>query len=58
MRGSDVTLLQKLIAAAGDWRKAGTTVGVTVYQINATMPDGNDVVLFWDSEAADWNVST
>lgn len=58
MRGTDVTLLQKLLTAASGWRTTAQSQGVAVFQVNATMPDGKAVVLLWDADANDWLVTT
>lgn len=67
MRGTDTSTLQKLVTAASGWRTNATTQGVSLFQINAVMPDGRPVVLAWNDEAilnadgthtGDWLVTT
>lgn len=58
MQSSNLPQLGQLVTAATGWRSTGLTVSVQVQQINAIMPDGSTVVLYWDTLNSDWNVVT
>lgn len=59
MFGKNVPQLQQLITAATGWRNQGlalTPVPVDITQINSTI-DGEIVVLAWNTEKNDWDVT-
>lgn len=59
MLGSNIDELQLLWAAANGWRNAGlgiTPDPVELTQINAII-HGRPVVLAWDTEAEDWQIT-
>ena len=58
MRGKDTDTLKALVTAASGWRTAAAGQNVTLFQLNATMPDGRAIVLFWSEADNDWTVQT
>lgn len=58
MQSSNLGVLNDLVTAATGWHAAGVSVGVTIKQIQATMPDGTTATLYWDTEHNDWNIVT
>lgn len=58
MLSEDMPVLQQLIDAAVLWQASAVSVNVKLSQLNATMPDGSMVVLYWDDAHSQWNVDT
>lgn len=58
MLSEDMPVLQQLIDAGVLWQTAAISVNVKLTQINATMPDGSMVVIYWSDEHSQWNVDT
>ncbi len=58
MLGKHADLLKSLVAAATTWRTQALAQGVELTQVNAVMPDGKPVTLFYAVEQVDWHVDT